>query len=159
MRVGEFFCFPDPNRLDRFCARRNDRLVVMKSTIERWKQKARNLKKETFAIYLAYKDPRVPWYAKLLAACVVGYALSPIDLIPDPIPILGYLDDLVLIPLGIALVVRLIPPAVLQECRQKAETAFSRDKPKNWIAGTIIIVIWIIVFALTIFYLRRWFIK
>ena len=131
----------------------------MKSAIERWKQKARNLKKETFAIYLAYKDPRVPWYAKLLAACVVGYALSPIDLIPDPIPILGYLDDLVLIPLGIALVVRLIPPAVLQECRQKAETAFSRDKPKNWIAGTIIIVIWVIVFVLTIFYLRKWFIN
>lgn len=131
----------------------------MKSVIERWKQKARDLKKETFAIYLAYKDPRVPWYAKLLAACVVGYALSPIDLIPDPIPILGYLDDLVIVPLGIALVVRMIPPEVLQECRQKAETAFHQGKPKNWIAGAIIIIIWVVAFVITIFYLRKWFIK
>ncbi|MEW6673169.1 MAG: YkvA family protein [Thermodesulfobacteriota bacterium] len=127
----------------------------MNTVIDRWKQKAHSLKKETFAIYLAYKDPRVPWYAKLLAACVVGYALSPIDLIPDPIPILGYLDDLVLVPLGIALVVRLIPPDILEECRQKAETAFRRGKPKNWIAGAIIISIWIIVFAITTFYLVK----
>jgi uncharacterized membrane protein YkvA (DUF1232 family) len=138
---------PFPNHLGRFSARRNESLVVMKSVIERWKQKARDLKKETFAIYLAYKDPRVPWYAKLLAACVVGYALSPIDLIPDPIPILGYLDDLVIVPLGIALVVRMIPPEVLQECRQKADTAFRQGKPKNWTAGAIIIVIWVIVFV------------
>ena len=131
----------------------------MKSVIERWKQKARDLKKETFAIYLAYKDPRVPWYAKLLAACVVGYALSPIDLIPDPIPILGYLDDLVIVPLGIALVVRLIPPEILQECRQKAETAFCRGQPKNWTAGAIIIIIWIVVFVITIFYLKKLFIN
>ena len=131
----------------------------MKSIIERWKQKARDLKKETFAIYLAYKDPRVPWYAKLLAVCVVGYALSPIDLIPDPIPILGYLDDLVIVPLGIALVVRLIPPEILQECRQKAETAFCRGQPKNWIAGAIIIIIWIVVFVITMFYLGKLFIK
>ena len=131
----------------------------MKIIFEKWKQKARDLKKETFAIYLAYKDPRVPWYAKALAVCVVGYALSPIDLIPDPIPILGYLDDLVLIPLGIALVVRMIPSEVLQECRQKAETAFRQGKPKNWIAGTIIIIIWIILFGLTLFYLGKIFMK
>jgi uncharacterized membrane protein YkvA (DUF1232 family) len=74
--------------------------------LERW---AGRLKAETYALYLAYKDPRVPWYARLFAACVVGYAFSPIDLIPDPIPVLGYLDDLVLIPLGIALAVRMIP--------------------------------------------------
>ena len=131
----------------------------MKSVIEKWKQKAHDLKKETYAIYLAYKDPRVPWYAKLLAACVVGYALSPIDLIPDPIPILGYLDDLVLIPLGIALVVKMIPSEVLLECRQKAETDFGRGKPKNWIAAALIIIIWIIVFIITIFYMKKWFIK
>jgi len=131
----------------------------MKNAVERWKQKARILKKETIAIYLACKDPRVPWYAKLLAACVVGYALSPIDLIPDPIPILGYLDDLVILPLGIAWVIRMIPPGVLQECRQKAETGFSGGKPKNWIAGAIVIAIWIIVLAMTIFYLGKFFIK
>lgn len=132
---------------------------MMKRVIERWKQKARDLKKETYAIYLACKDPRVPWYAKVLAACVVGYALSPIDLIPDPIPVLGYLDDLVLIPLGIALVVKMIPCEVLQECRLNAETACGRGKPKNWIAGTIIILIWIAVFGCIIFYLKKFFIK
>jgi uncharacterized membrane protein YkvA (DUF1232 family) len=72
----------------------------MAQLIERWKQKAKQLKIEIYAIYLAYKDPRVPWYARIFAACVVGYAFSPIDLIPDPIPILGYLDDLILIPLN-----------------------------------------------------------
>ncbi len=67
---------------------------------ENWKQRAKQLKIETYALYLAYKDPRTPWYAKIFAACVVGYAFSPIDLIPDPIPILGYLDDLILVPNG-----------------------------------------------------------
>lgn len=133
----------------------------MGSIMRRWKEKARNLKKETFAVYLAYKDPRVPWYAKLTAVCVVGYALSPIDLIPDPIPILGYLDDLVLIPLGIALVVRMIPPAVMQECRLKAETAFEqgKGKPKNWIAGAIIIAIWVVVFCMMLLFLKKLLIK
>ena len=85
----------------------------MPSTLARWKMRARQLQAEVYALYLAYRDPRVPWYAKAVAACVVGYALSPIDLIPDFIPVLGYLDDLVLIPLGIALVLRMIPPAVM----------------------------------------------
>src|SRR5918911_388121 len=74
--------------------------------IEAWKGRVRQLKAETYALYLAYKDPRVPWYAEVFAACVVGYAFSPIDLIPDPVPVLGYLDDLILVPLGIALAVR-----------------------------------------------------
>src|ERR687885_2044119 len=85
-----------------------------------WKRRARQLKTEMYALYLAYKDPRVPWYARVFAACVVGYAFSPIDLIPDPIPILGYLDDLILVPLGIALAVRMIPPDVLAECQAKS---------------------------------------
>ena len=83
--------------------------------IEIWKQQARRLKLETLAIYLAYRDPRVPWYPRLFAACIVGYAFSPIDLIPDPIPVLGYLDDLILIPLGITLALKMIPPAVMAE--------------------------------------------
>ena len=85
-----------------------------------WKARALQLKAETYAIYLAYRDPRVPWHARLFAACVVGYAFSPIDLIPDFIPVLGYLDDLILIPLGITLALRMIPPEVMAECRQKA---------------------------------------
>jgi len=125
--------------------------------IENWKQKAYRLKRETHAIYLAYKDPRTPWYARIFAACVIGYAFSPIDLIPDPIPILGYLDDLILIPLGLAIVIKMIPPKVLQECREKAQMAQREGKQKNWIAGSIIIAIWIIAFLITIIFIRRYF--
>ncbi len=109
-----------------------------------WKEKTRALKRETYAVYLACRDPRVPWYGRVLAACVVGYAFSPIDLIPDPVPILGYLDDLVLIPLGIALVLKTIPPGVMVECREKAARTLAAGIPKNWIAAGIIAAIWIL---------------
>jgi uncharacterized membrane protein YkvA (DUF1232 family) len=79
----------------------------------------------------------------LLAVCVVGYAFSPIDLIPDFVPVLGYLDDLILIPLGIAFVLRAIPPEVMAECREKAAIAMAGDKPRNWIAAGVIALIWI----------------
>jgi uncharacterized membrane protein YkvA (DUF1232 family) len=123
--------------------------------ITRWKQRARELKTETYVIYLAYKDPRTPWYAKLFAACVVGYAFSPIDLIPDPIPVLGYLDDLVLVPLGVALALKMIPPPVLAECRERAQTAMGQGKPMNWAAAAIIIGIWLVLAALTVFVVAR----
>ncbi len=80
-----------------------------------WKQRLRQLKRETYTVYLACKDPRVPWYARVLAGCVVAYAFSPIDLIPDFIPVIGYLDDLIIVPVGIWLVLKMIPPAVLAE--------------------------------------------
>lgn len=118
--------------------------------IERWKQRARELKTETYAIYLAYKDPRTPWYAKLFAACVMGYAFSPIDLIPDPIPVLGYLDDLVLVPLGIAMALKMIPPLVLAECRSEAQAAMNEDRPRNWVAAAVIVVLWLLLAALII---------
>jgi uncharacterized membrane protein YkvA (DUF1232 family) len=121
-----------------------------------WKKKAQLLKKELYALYLAYKDPRVPWYARILAAMVVGYAFSPIDLIPDPIPVLGYLDDIVLIPLGIYFVVKMIPPDVLDECRETASARMADGKPKNWIAAGVIVVVWILLFAATIYYGSRW---
>ncbi len=110
---------------------------------ESWKQKASQLKTETYALYLAARDPRVPWYAKATAACVVAYALSPIDLIPDFIPVLGYLDDLVLVPLGIALTLKMIPPVVLAECRQKAEITMAQNKPTSWVAAGVIVFVWI----------------
>lgn len=116
--------------------------------MERWKSQVRKLKVETYTLYLAYKDPRVPWHAKVFAACVVGYAFSPIDLIPDFIPILGYLDDLILIPLGIALALKMIPKIVLEECRVKAQKTLNQDKPINWVAGGIIIAIWLLLAAL-----------
>jgi uncharacterized membrane protein YkvA (DUF1232 family) len=114
-----------------------------------WKSRAKGLKSEIYALYLAYKDPRTPWYAKAFAAMILGYALSPIDLIPDFIPVLGYLDDLVIVPAGIALLIRMIPKEVLEECREMARTNPGR-KVKNWIAGTIIILIWIAALGLTL---------
>ncbi|WP_027624287.1 YkvA family protein [Clostridium lundense] len=109
------------------------------------KQKAKEIKKEIGALYLAYKRPDIPFYTKLVLIIVVGYALSPIDLIPDFIPVLGYLDDLVLIPLGIAFAVKLIPRDIMDECRQQSEDIFKKGKPKNWVVAGIIICIWIII--------------
>jgi uncharacterized membrane protein YkvA (DUF1232 family) len=93
----------------------------------------------------------VPWYAKALAGCVVAYAFSPIDLIPDPIPVLGYLDDLVLIPLGVLAVRRMIPDHVMTECRVKAQAL--AEKPTNWIAATVIVLIWLALAAAGAFWL------
>ena len=108
-----------------------------------WKSRATRLKAETYALYLAYRDPRVPWVAKVLAAMVVGYAFSPIDLIPDFIPVLGYLDDLVLIPLGVALVLRLIPSEVMAECRVRAAAELADGRPISRAAMVVIIAIWL----------------
>ena len=115
----------------------------MSQWVESWKQKARELKIEVYALYLAYKDPRVPLAARIFAACVVGYAFSPIDLIPDPIPILGYLDDLVLIPLGVILARKMIPPDVMAECKNQAREVMKRGKPVNWAGAAVIVVIWV----------------
>lgn len=124
-----------------------------------WKQRARRLKRETYALYLATKDPRVPWYVKALAICVVAYALSPIDLIPDFIPVVGYLDDLILVPLGIALVIRLTPPDVYAACRQRAQEDLDRGALDGWlparIAMAVIILTWIIACALLAFVVFR----
>jgi len=118
----------------------------------RLRQWAYNLKAELYALYLAYRDPRVPWYARLLVVCVVGYAFSPIDLIPDPIPILGYLDDLILLPIGIWLVLKMIPQDVMTECREKAHNEIKNGKPTNWVAAGIIIAIWIFLGTLSIIF-------
>jgi uncharacterized membrane protein YkvA (DUF1232 family) len=123
---------------------------MLQRTLATWKQRARQLKRELYALYLAYKDPRVPWYARLFAACVVGYAFSPIDLIPDPIPVLGYLDDLILIPLGITLALRMIPSGVMIECRARAEEVMQRGKPVNWLAAGIIVALWLLMAGLAV---------
>ncbi|MCG2777399.1 MAG: DUF1232 domain-containing protein [Desulfobacterales bacterium] len=119
-------------------------------TIERWKQKLRHLKIEIYALYLAYRDPRVPWYAKAFVALVVGYAFSPIDLIPDFIPVLGYLDDLVLIPLGVAVAIKMIPEKVMDDCRIRAKEMMGKKKPINRIAAVVIICNWLILLVVTI---------
>jgi uncharacterized membrane protein YkvA (DUF1232 family) len=120
-----------------------------------WRTAARRLKREVYAIYLAYRDPRVPWYARLFAGLVVAYAFSPIDLIPDPIPVIGYLDDLVLVPLGIALALRMIPPEVMAECRERAKQEQDEGKPVNWAAAAAIVAIWIVMAALAVAYVVR----
>lgn len=97
-----------------------------------------------YALYLAYRDPRTPWHARIVAGLVVAYALSPIDLIPDFIPVLGYLDDLVLLPLGLMLAVRLIPPAVMAEARTTAATRGVGAKPVHWVAAGVIIGCWLL---------------
>jgi uncharacterized membrane protein YkvA (DUF1232 family) len=125
----------------------------MEKSIERWKLKARQLKVEIFALYLAYRDPRVPWVARLFAGCVVGYALSPIDLIPDFIPVIGYLDDLVLVPLGIKVALSMIPRNVMAESREKAQEIISRGLPVNKSAAAVIILIWLLLVALAIFFI------
>jgi uncharacterized membrane protein YkvA (DUF1232 family) len=123
--------------------------------IERLKGWARGLKTELYALYLAYRDPRVPPYARVFTAIVVGYAFSPIDLIPDPIPVLGYLDDLVLIPLGVALAIKMIPDAVLAECREKARRAAGGSKPVNRAAAAVVVAIWLLLAGLAIFFTLR----
>ena len=111
----------------------------MLSRIKIW---ARTLRREAHAIYLASRDPRVPWHAKLLAMAVAGYALSPIDLIPDFIPIVGHLDDLIIVPLGIWLVLLLIPEGIMAECRARADLA--AERPVSRTTMTIIIALWLI---------------
>jgi uncharacterized membrane protein YkvA (DUF1232 family) len=116
--------------------------------MDKWKQWARAIRRDAHALYLAARDPRVPWVAKAVAIAVAAYALSPIDLIPDFIPVLGYLDDLIIVPLGIALVVRLIPPAIMAEHRATADAA--QHRPVSRGAAAVIVCLWIAALALTI---------
>jgi uncharacterized membrane protein YkvA (DUF1232 family) len=118
--------------------------------IKSWEIKSKKLKAEIYALYLAYKHPGTPWYAKVLAAFIIGYALSPVDLIPDFIPIVGYLDDLIIVPLGIVLLIKIIPGDILEECRAKAQGDPLKRKPRNWIAATIIVLIWLLAIYLTL---------
>jgi uncharacterized membrane protein YkvA (DUF1232 family) len=116
---------------------------------------ARRSKRDMAALYLAADDPRVPWYAKAVAAGVVAYALSPIDFIPDFIPVLGYLDDVIIVPLGIALAIRLIPEEVLNELRRAAEQA--RVNTARGLAGaTFIIIVWLITLVLAAQWALAW---
>ena len=122
---------------------------------ETWKTRARRLKTELVALSIAYRDPRTPWYAKVVAACVVGYALSPLDLIPDPIPVLGYLDDLILLPLGVALAIRLIPRQVLEDARTAARDPERPRAPANRVAAAAIVLVWLALAAITVWLVMR----
>ena len=116
--------------------------VAVMSRTEQAKDWARRVKRDAVAVYFAARDPRTPMLARCIALAVAAYALSPIDLIPDFIPVLGYLDDLLIVPLGLLLVIRLLPPEVLAESREKAMTLLSR--PKSYVAAAFMVSIWLL---------------
>lgn len=119
------------------------------------KKQAKNLKRYTLTVYFVAKDPTTPRFVKLLAILVAAYALSPIDLIPDFIPIIGYIDDLIIVPLGLALVLRLTPQHIIDAAQQKAQ--HSAEKPVSYIAASIFISIWVISLSLFSVWLYRVF--
>ena len=120
------------------------------SLIDRAKTWARGIKRDVVTVYFAARDPLAPMGARILAAVVAAYALSPIDLIPDFIPVLGYLDDLLIVPLGLLLVMRLMPDEVLTNARAKADTLLA--KPRSLLAAVCFVAIWVVLG----FYLVRW---
>jgi uncharacterized membrane protein YkvA (DUF1232 family) len=124
-------------------------------SVDRLKSWARSVRRDVHALYLAGRDPRVPWYAKTLAVVVAGYALSPLDLIPDFIPVVGYLDDLILVPIGILVVIRLIPADIMAEHR--AAAAAAQDRPVSRVAAVAIIFVWAVALALSGWLALRFF--
>jgi len=119
--------------------------------LEMWKQRARRLSAQTYALYLAYRHPRTPWYAKVFAALIVGYVFSPIDPIPDFIPGVGLLDEMVVVPIGILLASKMIPQDVFEVCTEKAREVAEGEKPVSRIAAVVIVAVWLMCVALAIF--------
>jgi uncharacterized membrane protein YkvA (DUF1232 family) len=109
-----------------------------------WRKRAKDLRADIYAVYLAAQHPGVPWYAKVLAVAVAAYAFSPIDLIPDFVPVLGYLDDLVIVPLGITLLIRLIPKPIWEECLLEARNNPRGRSRAGWVAAAVIILLWLV---------------
>jgi uncharacterized membrane protein YkvA (DUF1232 family) len=119
------------------------------------KQKIQFLKRESYALYLVYRDPRCPWYARVFTALVVAHTFSPIDLIPDFIPLLGYLDDLLITPIGIFLALKMIPPQIMTEARQQAETLEREGKLTVRAGAALVITLWLLGLAFLLFVLYR----
>jgi uncharacterized membrane protein YkvA (DUF1232 family) len=124
---------------------------------ESWKRRARRLKAETYTLYLAYRHPRTPWYAKVFAALIVGYVFSPIDPIPDFIPGVGLLDEMVVVPIGILIAAKMIPPDVFAECREKAREVEEGEKPVSRVAAGVVVAIWLLCVALSVYLALRVF--
>ncbi|MDQ3316383.1 MAG: YkvA family protein [Actinomycetota bacterium] len=122
-----------------------------------WKQRARELAAQTYALYLAYRHPRTPWYAKVFAALVVGYVFSPIDPIPDFIPGVGLLDEMVVVPVGVLIARKMIPPDVFEECREKARGVAEGEKPVSRVAVAAVVAVWLACVALAVFLALRVF--
>ena len=126
---------------------------MLKRFAAAWKSWAQRLKIEVYTLYLVVRHPGVPWYIKLLAAVVAGYAFSPIDLIPDFIPVLGYLDDLLIVPAGVYLTLKLVPRPVLEECRTQASAVMAQGKPVSRGAAVVIVIIWVAIIAAGIYFI------
>src|SRR5215218_312024 len=125
--------------------------------LETWKRRARQLSAQTYTLYLAYRHPRTPWYAKVFAALIVGYVFSPIDPIPDFIPGVGLLDEMVVVPIGILIAAKMIPPEVFAECREKARQVAEGEKPVSRVAAVVVVAIWLLCVTLAVFLALRVF--
>ena len=125
--------------------------------LESWKQRARQLSAQTYALYLAYRHPRTPWYAKVFAALVVGYVFSPIDPIPDFIPVVGLLDEMVVVPIGVLIAAKMIPREVMEECQEKAREVAEGQKPVSRVAAVVVVAVWLLCVALAVFLTMRLF--
>ena len=125
--------------------------------LELWKLWARQLTAQTYALYLAYRHLKTPWYAKVFAALIVGYVFSPIDPIPDFIPGVGLLDEMVVVPIGVLMAAKMIPPDVFEECREKAREVAEGEKPMSRIAAVVIVAVWLMCVALAVLSALRLF--
>lgn len=130
------------------CIQSGDFLLIAKL-----KNHAKRLKKEAYALYIATRDPRVPWYAKVFMSLVLAYTFSPIDLVPDFIPVLGYLDDLILVPLGIALAIKMIPAQAMIDARQQVDDSLQQGEPIIRGGAVIVIAVWLITLAVVIWFI------
>jgi uncharacterized membrane protein YkvA (DUF1232 family) len=126
-------------------------------SLESLKQRSQNLKCDVYALHLARSDPRIPWHAKAVIVLTVAYALSPIDLIPDFIPVLGYLDDLIIVPAGITYAISLMPDNVLEEYRERAKTELANKRIYSWAGLLIIVLLWLLVLYLVVKFVFRIF--
>ena len=125
--------------------------------VEAWRRRARQLSAQTYALYLAYRHPRTPWYAKVFAALIVGYVFSPIDPIPDFIPGVGLLDEMVVVPIGILIATKMIPREVFEECKEKAREVAEGERPVSRAAAVVIVAVWLLCVVLAVFVALRVF--
>src|ERR671921_311172 len=122
-----------------------------------WKRRARQLSSYTYTLYLAYRHPRTSWYAKVFAALIVGYVFSPIDPIPDFIPGVGLLDEMVVVPVGVLIATKMIPAEVFAECQEEAREVAEGEKPVSRLAAVVVVTVWLLCLALAVFLALRIF--
>ena len=124
-------------------------------TLEAWRRRARQLSAQTYTLYLAYRHPGTPWYARVFTALIVGYVFSPLDPIPDFIPGVGLLDEMVVVPIGVLIAAKMIPRDVFEECKEKAREVAEGEKPVSRVAAVVVVVVWLLCVALAVFLALR----